>query len=368
MHIKNIFRQATSAEYSDVKESIEESKENDNDKKCLLISNETVKGGNGSKEGNRWFENQMAETSDKSKTDRGYVMRRNKSLLGVAWKPLVKMRTNGSIMSGNYRVSCITRESEVTDESKISDNTPGGRVSLYQPSDDLCELLTSSLGVIVGKGVEAENGSSRASLMAVKTMFENVVGSVKRNQLEDLLVVRLEVIKNAQSHTKMSSQTQSSVGVHEEAWESLRDTLVSFLRDEMKHLRDEMRREIQATSSEYSDVKESIEDSKENDNDKKCLLISNETVTGGYVMVKMRMNGSIMSGNYRVRTEIELAIHTDSRHADRLRAVYASKEAAEIGYVEIKRIEFLGSRKSFEMLNRVPGENNSNVYELLTRA
>nr|GEW94302.1 hypothetical protein [Tanacetum cinerariifolium] len=54
--------------------------------------------------------------------------------------------------------------------------------------------------------------------------------------------------------------------------------------------------------------------------------------------------------------------------ADRLRAVYASKEAAEIGYVEIKRIEFLGSRKSFEMLNRVPGENNSNVYELLTRA
>lgn len=68
------------------------------------------------------------------------------------------------------------------------------------------------------------------------------------------------------------------------------------------------------------------------------------------------------------RMEIELAIHTDSRHADRLRSVYASKEAAEIGYVEIKRIEFLGSRKSFEMLKRVPGENNSNVYELLTRA
>ncbi|GJV94946.1 hypothetical protein Tco_1546523 [Tanacetum coccineum] len=68
------------------------------------------------------------------------------------------------------------------------------------------------------------------------------------------------------------------------------------------------------------------------------------------------------------RMEIELAIHTDSRHADRLRSVYASKEAAEIGYVEIKRIEFLGSRKCFEMLKRVPGENNSNVYELLTRA
>ncbi|KVI01523.1 hypothetical protein Ccrd_020206 [Cynara cardunculus var. scolymus] len=68
------------------------------------------------------------------------------------------------------------------------------------------------------------------------------------------------------------------------------------------------------------------------------------------------------------KLEIELAIHTDSRHADRLRSVYASKEAAEHGYVEVKRIEFLGSRKSLEMLKRVPGDNNSNVYELLTRA
>ncbi|KAI3805348.1 hypothetical protein L1987_27646 [Smallanthus sonchifolius] len=68
------------------------------------------------------------------------------------------------------------------------------------------------------------------------------------------------------------------------------------------------------------------------------------------------------------KMEIELAIHTDSRNADRLRSVYASKEAAEYGYMEIKHIEFLGSRKSFEMLKRVPGDNNSNVYELLTRA
>lgn len=68
------------------------------------------------------------------------------------------------------------------------------------------------------------------------------------------------------------------------------------------------------------------------------------------------------------KMEIELAIHTDSRHADRLRSVYASKEAAERGYVEVKRVEFLGSRKSFEMLKRVSGDNNSNVYELLTRA
>ncbi|KAI3701782.1 hypothetical protein L6452_27120 [Arctium lappa] len=67
------------------------------------------------------------------------------------------------------------------------------------------------------------------------------------------------------------------------------------------------------------------------------------------------------------KLEIELAIHTDSRHADRLRSIYASKEAAERGYVEVKRIEFLGSRKSLEMLKRVPGDNNSNVYEFFSR-
>ncbi|KAK3213278.1 hypothetical protein Dsin_017984 [Dipteronia sinensis] len=66
--------------------------------------------------------------------------------------------------------------------------------------------------------------------------------------------------------------------------------------------------------------------------------------------------------------EVESAIHTDSRHADRLRAVYSSKETTERGYVTFKRIEFLGSRKSFEMLKRVSGDNNSNVYELLLRA
>ncbi|GMI94955.1 hypothetical protein like AT2G26270 [Hibiscus trionum] len=67
--------------------------------------------------------------------------------------------------------------------------------------------------------------------------------------------------------------------------------------------------------------------------------------------------------------EIEAAIHTDSRHAERLRAVYSSKEAAECGgNVIFKRIDFLGSRRSFEMLKRVSGDNNSNVYELLIRA
>ncbi|XP_027354890.1 uncharacterized protein LOC113864883 isoform X2 [Abrus precatorius] len=66
--------------------------------------------------------------------------------------------------------------------------------------------------------------------------------------------------------------------------------------------------------------------------------------------------------------EIEAAIHSDSRHADRLRSVYSSKETAERGFVIFKRVEFLGSRTSFEMLKRVNGDNSSNVYELLLRA
>uniref|UniRef100_A0A7N1A4K9 BRCT domain-containing protein n=2 Tax=Kalanchoe fedtschenkoi TaxID=63787 RepID=A0A7N1A4K9_KALFE len=66
--------------------------------------------------------------------------------------------------------------------------------------------------------------------------------------------------------------------------------------------------------------------------------------------------------------EVDAAIHTDSRHADRLRTVYCSEEAAERGCVMFKRVDFLGSRKSFEMLKRVSGDNSGNVYELLIRA
>nr|POF01599.1 endoribonuclease dicer like 3 [Quercus suber] len=44
--------------------------------------------------------------------------------------------------------------------------------------------------------------------------------------------------------------------------------------------------------------------------------------------------------------KIEAAIHTDSRHADRLRSVYFSRETSECGYVVFKWIDFLGSRKS----------------------
>lgn len=67
--------------------------------------------------------------------------------------------------------------------------------------------------------------------------------------------------------------------------------------------------------------------------------------------------------------EIEVAIHTDSGQADRLRLAYSSIETAELGYIEFKRIDFLGSqsRKSFDMLKHLNGENNINVYELLIR-
>ncbi|KAI7737475.1 hypothetical protein M8C21_018575 [Ambrosia artemisiifolia] len=66
-------------------------------------------------------------------------------------------------------------------------------------------------------------------------------------------------------------------------------------------------------------------------------------------------------------SEIELAIHTDSRHADKLRSMYSSKEAAESGFLKVKRIDFLGSRRIFKMLKHVPGNCGNNVYELLTR-
>ncbi|CAL5081639.1 unnamed protein product [Urochloa decumbens] len=66
--------------------------------------------------------------------------------------------------------------------------------------------------------------------------------------------------------------------------------------------------------------------------------------------------------------EIDMALHTDSRHADRLRSLYSSAESAEKGPVAFKRIDFLGSRRSFEALKRLNRENNSNVYELVVRA
>ncbi|KAI3801549.1 hypothetical protein L1987_29657 [Smallanthus sonchifolius] len=67
-------------------------------------------------------------------------------------------------------------------------------------------------------------------------------------------------------------------------------------------------------------------------------------------------------------SEIELAIHTDSRHADNIRSMYSSKEAAEYGFLKVKRIDFLGSQRIFKMLKHVPGNSGNNVFELLTRA
>ncbi|KAJ1289832.1 hypothetical protein BS78_02G195000 [Paspalum vaginatum] len=66
--------------------------------------------------------------------------------------------------------------------------------------------------------------------------------------------------------------------------------------------------------------------------------------------------------------EIDIALHTDSRHADRLRSLYSCAESAEKGLVAFKRIDFLGSRRSFEALKRLNRESNSNVYELVIRA
>ena len=48
--------------------------------------------------------------------------------------------------------------------------------------------------------------------------------------------------------------------------------------------------------------------------------------------------------------EIEVVIHTDSKHADCLRHLYASNEALDLGYVSVKRSEVLGSQRSFEAL------------------
>ncbi|EPS72009.1 hypothetical protein M569_02749, partial [Genlisea aurea] len=61
--------------------------------------------------------------------------------------------------------------------------------------------------------------------------------------------------------------------------------------------------------------------------------------------------------------EIEMGIQTDSRHADRLRAAYETAGPA----TRFRRVDFVGSRKCFEMLKRVPGDNECNVYELLIR-
>lgn len=67
---------------------------------------------------------------------------------------------------------------------------------------------------------------------------------------------------------------------------------------------------------------------------------------------------------YMTPGEVEVALYSDSKHADKLRTAYASKETISLGHVPIRRYEFLGSRKSFEGLKRSGRENTSQVYEL----
>ncbi|EFH53566.1 hypothetical protein ARALYDRAFT_484825 [Arabidopsis lyrata subsp. lyrata] len=63
--------------------------------------------------------------------------------------------------------------------------------------------------------------------------------------------------------------------------------------------------------------------------------------------------------------EIKAAIHTNSRQSEKLRAVDSMMKG---GKTVFKRIQFLGSRKGFEMLKRVSSFNCSNVYELIIKA
>uniref|UniRef100_A0A7I4E3R4 BRCT domain-containing protein n=1 Tax=Physcomitrium patens TaxID=3218 RepID=A0A7I4E3R4_PHYPA len=67
---------------------------------------------------------------------------------------------------------------------------------------------------------------------------------------------------------------------------------------------------------------------------------------------------------YMSPDEIDAAIHTDSKHADRLRTAYSSEEVDELGYVPILRSEFLGSRRQFEGLKRIGQEQTSHIYDL----
>ncbi|GBG74237.1 hypothetical protein CBR_g17947 [Chara braunii] len=72
--------------------------------------------------------------------------------------------------------------------------------------------------------------------------------------------------------------------------------------------------------------------------------------------------------------EVRVALHTDSKYADRLRAAYVGPLVTDCLPVKdqqkhvapvMKRCEFLGSRRSFEGLQRTGRDNTGNVYELL---
>ena len=63
--------------------------------------------------------------------------------------------------------------------------------------------------------------------------------------------------------------------------------------------------------------------------------------------------------------EVQVAIHTDSRHADHLRLGLVSRRN---GDGQLARCKFLGSRKSYDSLKRVGRGNCGQIYELLLGA
>ncbi|PWA49015.1 wall-associated kinase family protein [Artemisia annua] len=100
-------------EYVEVKENqSKNSKEDDDNKECLVISNDIVRSGDG------WLENQIEATKaigyslDKLKIDSGYVMCRNKGILKVAWKPLVRSQSSVSVRKDTSNIEILTHGME----------------------------------------------------------------------------------------------------------------------------------------------------------------------------------------------------------------------------------------------------------------
>ncbi|KAJ7548443.1 hypothetical protein O6H91_07G012200 [Diphasiastrum complanatum] len=62
--------------------------------------------------------------------------------------------------------------------------------------------------------------------------------------------------------------------------------------------------------------------------------------------------------------EIQTAVYTDSKYADKLRTIYATPETIELGYVPVKRSTFIGGKKLFGGLRRLGSENPCQIYEL----
>ncbi|EFJ19419.1 hypothetical protein SELMODRAFT_419110 [Selaginella moellendorffii] len=60
--------------------------------------------------------------------------------------------------------------------------------------------------------------------------------------------------------------------------------------------------------------------------------------------------------------ELNVAINTDSKHADKLRALYAARGSSND---VMKRHEFIGGRRCFDGLKRLSRENTGQIYELL---